>query len=124
MADFGPGSGTILLDDVRCTGDEDSILECRHSAWGSHNCNHTSDVGVTCRKLKMKKNDVIIYKICNLRNDMKYTIKYKSRLYHGKFGENVIGNWFTCKFQKWRNLGVRKSKRSFFGMICSMETTL
>ncbi|XP_022088748.1 deleted in malignant brain tumors 1 protein-like [Acanthaster planci] len=47
-AHFGQGSGPILLDLVDCTGHEISIDQCTHSGWFSHNCYHTSDVGVTC----------------------------------------------------------------------------
>ncbi|XP_066433432.1 macrophage receptor MARCO-like [Eleutherodactylus coqui] len=42
------GTGKIWLDDVQCTGDEQSILLCPKSAWGTHNCNHNEDAGVEC----------------------------------------------------------------------------
>ena len=47
-AEFGRGSGPIWLDDVRCTGEEESILECPHAGWGQENCHHGEDAGVEC----------------------------------------------------------------------------
>ncbi|CAL8363598.1 unnamed protein product [Lota lota] len=45
---FGPGVGTILLDNLKCNGDEASLRECSHIAWDVHNCDHSEDAGVTC----------------------------------------------------------------------------
>ncbi|XP_035883318.1 deleted in malignant brain tumors 1 protein [Phyllostomus discolor] len=45
---FGPGSGPILLDDVRCAGTEDALDRCAHSGWARHNCRHREDAGAVC----------------------------------------------------------------------------
>ncbi|XP_036975453.1 scavenger receptor cysteine-rich domain-containing group B protein [Acanthopagrus latus] len=45
---FGPGTGTILLDNLKCTGMEASLHNCSHISWAVHNCDHTEDAGVTC----------------------------------------------------------------------------
>ncbi|CAB1353082.1 unnamed protein product [Coregonus sp. 'balchen'] len=45
---FGPGSGTILLDNLKCSGSEASLQECSHISWEVHNCDHSEDAGVTC----------------------------------------------------------------------------
>ena len=47
---FGGGddSEPIWLDDLACTGEEKTILECLHDGFGNSNCRHTEDVGVVC----------------------------------------------------------------------------
>lgn len=47
-AAFGRGTGPILLDDVHCVGDEESILECPSLPHGEHNCGHYEDASVGC----------------------------------------------------------------------------
>ena len=43
---FGGGSGTILMDEVGCTGTEGTLASCSHIT--AHDCSHSEDVGVTC----------------------------------------------------------------------------
>ncbi|CAI8038682.1 Deleted in malignant brain tumors 1 protein, partial [Geodia barretti] len=46
---FGAGRFNILLDGVQCAGDEDELIDCRHSQQLSRNCHdHTKDAGVSC----------------------------------------------------------------------------
>ena len=44
---FGQGTGPILVDDLRCRGDEASIQYCPQNTYG-HNCLHNEDAGVEC----------------------------------------------------------------------------
>ncbi|NXF06866.1 DMBT1 protein, partial [Smithornis capensis] len=47
-AQFGPGSGNILLDDVQCKGDEENLMNCAHEGIPVHNCQHNQDASVIC----------------------------------------------------------------------------
>uniref|UniRef100_A0A6Q2Y5M1 SRCR domain-containing protein n=1 Tax=Esox lucius TaxID=8010 RepID=A0A6Q2Y5M1_ESOLU len=50
---FGPGNGTIWMDDVRCTGRESSLTQCPHNGFGSHNCGHNEDAGAVCNPIRL-----------------------------------------------------------------------
>ncbi|XP_030838346.1 uncharacterized protein LOC115922802 [Strongylocentrotus purpuratus] len=47
-AEYGAGSGDILLDEVDCTGSEISLEDCIKSEFGVNNCDHSEDAGVIC----------------------------------------------------------------------------
>uniref|UniRef100_A0A8C2P986 Scavenger receptor cysteine-rich domain-containing protein DMBT1 n=1 Tax=Capra hircus TaxID=9925 RepID=A0A8C2P986_CAPHI len=47
-AQFGQGSGPIVLDDVGCSGHETYLWSCPHNPWNTHNCGHHEDASVIC----------------------------------------------------------------------------
>ena len=47
-AAFGEGRGPIWLGYVRCTGNENSLLDCTHNGLGYNHCGHYYDAGVIC----------------------------------------------------------------------------
>ena len=48
-AGFGQGSGSILLDDVSCIGNEPILASCGHLGINiTRPCNHTKDAGMRC----------------------------------------------------------------------------
>ena len=59
---FGRGSGSILLDNVICRGNEPSLLECNINPVGVHNCDHSEDAGVRCNGINaiMMYTDIVI----------------------------------------------------------------
>ena len=46
----GPADMAIALDDIECTGSEESLSMCQRLPWGTNDCEHVDDVGVRCCK--------------------------------------------------------------------------
>ena len=44
---FGQGTGPILIDEVRCTGSEERLVDCPHIR-GPSDCAHYEDASVRC----------------------------------------------------------------------------
>ena len=57
--EFGPGSGTVWLDNVGCSGSESSLLDCNHGSLGVDTCEHSKDIGIIC-KSEMKTSCITI----------------------------------------------------------------
>ena len=58
------------MDDLACTGTELTLISCRHSPIGQHNCVHSEDAGVRCtpstRGKQMVWPKLILYKVGRL----------------------------------------------------------
>ncbi len=50
-AAYGQGTGTILLDNLACTGTETGLVNCSHNGLGQHNCAHSEDAGLVCARM-------------------------------------------------------------------------
>ena len=37
------------MDEVKCSGHEKSLLECKFNAWGEHDCSAKEYAGVVCK---------------------------------------------------------------------------
>jgi len=58
----GPAGGVIWLENVQCSGNEVSILECSYDGWGNTSCSHDDDTFITCLgKFPMK---IFMHRYC------------------------------------------------------------
>ena len=68
------GTGSILLDNVQCTGNERWLLDCTHGGVGVHDCGHHEDAGVRCQRPCMSNGYTFA---CHLDSDINRTLVYK-----------------------------------------------
>ncbi|KAI2524007.1 lysyl oxidase like 3 [Homo sapiens] len=52
-AKYGPGTGRIWLDNLSCSGTEQSVTECASRGWGNSDCTHDEDAGVICKDQRL-----------------------------------------------------------------------
>ncbi|KAL4219354.1 scavenger receptor [Mactra antiquata] len=79
---YGAGTGTILLDDVKCTGQETGLGACGHKPWGQSNCNHDEDAGVMCLPATAAPN-------------IQIQLSGGLSMYQGRVEMNVFNHWGT-----------------------------
>ena len=50
--DYDEGEGPIILSNLRCNGDEESLNNCTHDGIGRHSCYDSEAAGVVCSNSK------------------------------------------------------------------------
>ena len=54
LADFGPGTGSVLLEIVMCSLYNKVLASCSHYGVGiTVQCNHNRDIGVKCNNIDL-----------------------------------------------------------------------
>ena len=95
---FGQGSGSILLDNVQCTGNEVSIFSCPHNSIGSHNCSHSEDAGVECGC----KNKIIVITIIScLLLAVGFVRLYRNGVTSSSYYYGIVQIWYNGQ---WGNI--------------------
>nr|XP_034491742.1 deleted in malignant brain tumors 1 protein [Marmota flaviventris] len=91
---FDGGTGHIMLDDVRCTGNEAKVWQCTHNGWLSHNCGHHEDASAICSGEHLSFFDCGIYDNFHcgglLTNN---SGSFSSPWYPKKYPTNVVCAW-------------------------------
>ena len=48
---FPQGTGDVLIKDISCSADDQSLTECTFAGWGeTDGCTHAADAGAICGK--------------------------------------------------------------------------
>ncbi|XP_038065185.1 lysyl oxidase homolog 2A-like isoform X2 [Patiria miniata] len=105
---FGAGKGTIVLDDVRCTGNETHLFKCQHAKLGVSNCRHSEDIGLTCSQDTIQER--MEAQRAAERRQMKVRLVGGSKLQ--PISEGVVellykGKWRTVCGEDWDTLDSR-----------------
>lgn len=81
-AHYGQGTLPIFLDNLQCTGSEDSLNSCRRNGWGVHNCGHYEDASVDCAWIPSVQQKTISLELlsCNIHTLVRLVLVYYHRI--------------------------------------------
>ena len=112
-SEYGSFYGSILLDNLLCTGDEMSLLNCTDTeSIGNHNCDHKEDAGVICMQESQCRTDNLRLVPNNMSADHLYLYEgdlddfyfLKDELHRGRVEVCTDGEWASvCYDQQWGN---------------------
>ncbi|XP_055496661.1 neurotrypsin [Leucoraja erinacea] len=91
LAYFGDGVGPIHMDNVKCTGSEQTLEDCSKQDIGTHNCRHSEDAGVICDYIANKAGSLSIIGSTNSLCGLRLLNQRQKRIIGGK--NSLRGGW-------------------------------
>ncbi|XP_023931764.1 deleted in malignant brain tumors 1 protein-like [Lingula anatina] len=113
-AQFGQGTGSILMDNVACSGSETSIKDCKHRGWGTHSCDHSKDAGVRC----VVAGPVAVVRLMGGKRDGEGRVEV---LHNGEWGTVCDDGWddddarVVCRMLGYNHRGATAVRSAKFG---------
>ncbi|KAF6321362.1 lysyl oxidase like 3 [Rhinolophus ferrumequinum] len=94
-AKYGPGTGRIWLDNLSCSGTEQSVTDCTSRGWGNSDCTHDEDAGVICKDQRLPG--------FSDSNVIEARMRLKGGAHPGEGRVEVLkaGTWGTVCDRKW-----------------------
>ena len=96
-AHFSQGTGPIQLDNMQCTGNEQTILQCSHST--IDNCGHSQDAGIRCRGKRTSSSIICVQTSCSLICTESCSVQGSVRLIGGQ--TETVGRVEVCSGGVW-----------------------
>ncbi|XP_059897442.1 deleted in malignant brain tumors 1 protein-like isoform X3 [Gadus macrocephalus] len=128
---FGQGAGPILLDDLRCNGQERALGECDHAGFGVNNCGHSEDAGVECSDVPLNVKLFNGTDRCNGRLEVEHEgqwVKICKNSHWGDKEESLVCRELECgtpdKKDVRLNIGAGTNLGSFTASCVGAETSI